>query len=109
MSPQTTVVIRFMHEMAITQSILDLAVSHAAAAGNPHVTDLHLVIGELSAYLDDSVQFYWDIISQNTVCAGAKLHFHRIPARLQCQECHTQYGLTQGALTLCPQCGHGPR
>lgn len=96
-----------MHEMAITQQVLELALHHAAAAGGGRVTDLYLVIGELSSFVDDSVQFYWDIISQGTACAGARLHFKRRPACLHCQDCGCDYGLNNGLLTVCPDCGHG--
>lgn len=92
-----------MHELAITQNILDIAVNHAQQAGAARVTDLHLVIGQLSSIVDDSVQFYWDIISKGTLCAGATLHFQRIPARLRCQQCGTEYGLER-ELTACPTC-----
>lgn len=92
-----------MHELAITQNILRIANEHAARAGAQRVTDLYLVIGQLSSIVDDSVQFYWDIISKGTLCAGATLHFERIPARLRCQQCGTEYGLER-ELTTCPSC-----
>ena len=75
-----------MHELAITENILNLAVEYAEQADATRVTDLHLVIGQLSSIVDDSIQFYWDIISKDTLCSGAALHFHRIPASLRCKE-----------------------
>lgn len=98
---------RIMHELAITEQILGLAEQYAAEAGGGQITDLYLVIGELSTIVDDSIQFYWDIISQGTACAGARLHFARIPACLQCRDCGGEYGLANGLLTVCPVCGHG--
>ena len=76
-----------MHELAVTESILNIAVQHASQAGAVRVTDLHLVIGQLSSIVDDSVQFYWDMISEGTICAGAELHFERRPATLKCLDC----------------------
>jgi len=76
-----------MHELAITQSILEIAVRHAEAAHARQITELHIVIGALSSMIDDSVQFYWDIVSQNTVAEGANLNFHRIPAEMLCSNC----------------------
>ena len=73
-----------MHELAVTESILDIAVKYAEQAGASRVSDLYLVIGRLSSIVDDSVQFYWDIVSQNTLCAGSRLHFQRVPAELLC-------------------------
>jgi hydrogenase nickel incorporation protein HypA/HybF len=93
-----------MHEMAVTQSILDIALDHAARHGAARVKSLNLVIGQLSSIVDDSVQFYWDIISKDTLCEGAILHFERIPAQLNCQECGHAYSLSHG-LEACPQCG----
>ncbi len=92
-----------MHELAVTQSILEIALRHAQEAEARKVTLLHLVIGQLSSIIDDSVQFYWDIVSQGTIAEGAKLEFERIPAELQCLDCNTRYQLTQEDL-VCPQC-----
>lgn len=93
-----------MHEMAVTEGILKIALKHAEQAQAVRVTDLRLVIGQLSSIVDDSVQFYWDIISQGTLCEGARLHFERVPAKLICLDCGTAYTLA-GELTDCPECG----
>jgi hydrogenase nickel incorporation protein HypA/HybF len=92
-----------MHELAVTESILDIAQTHAVQAQATKVTQINLVIGELSSIVDDSVQFYWDIISHDTICTGAKLNFQRVPARLACLNCGHEYMLENG-LRECPQC-----
>jgi hydrogenase nickel incorporation protein HypA/HybF len=78
-------------------------VKHATPANAVRVTALHLVIGQLSSIVDDSVQFYWDMISAGTICEGAQLHFERRPAMLQCLECERTYTLND-ELTDCPNC-----
>jgi hydrogenase nickel incorporation protein HypA/HybF len=93
-----------MHELAVTESIRDIAVRHAVAARATKVTDIFLVIGRLASIVDDSVQFYWDIISQDTICAGATLHFERIPARMVCLDCNQEFTF-EDELIPCPQCG----
>jgi hydrogenase nickel incorporation protein HypA/HybF len=92
-----------MHELAVTENILSIAVRHATQANAVRVTSLQLVIGQLSSLVDDSVQFYWDMISAGTLCEGARLHFERRPAKLQCLDCAQTYAL-QGELTDCPNC-----
>ncbi len=92
-----------MHELPITQSILKIANDHANQSGATRVTDLYLVIGQLSSIVDDSIQFYWDIISKGTLCQGATLHFQRIPAKLLCLDCNKTYTL-EGELMACPHC-----
>ena len=93
-----------MHELAVSENLLEIAVRHGEAAQASRVTDLYLRIGQLSSFVDDSVQFYWDIISKGTICEGAILHFERIPAQLQCLDCGTAYNL-DGEIQPCPQCG----
>ena len=92
-----------MHELAITESVLDIALRHGQQANAKRVTDLYLVIGQLSSIVDDSVQFYWDIVSRDTICGGAKLHFERIPAQFLCLDCQHAYEFQQ-ELSACPNC-----
>ena len=92
-----------MHELAVTESILKIAVQHATQANAVRVTSLYLVIGQLSSIVDDSVQFYWDMLSEGTLCEGARLHFERRPAMLKCLDCDQTYALS-GELTDCPNC-----
>jgi len=93
-----------MHELSVTESVLEIACKHAEKANAKKVTDIYLVIGKLSSIVDDSVQFYWDFISKGTLCEEATLHFKRIPAELICLDCNQTYTL-DAELTPCPQCG----
>jgi hydrogenase nickel insertion protein HypA len=93
-----------MHELSVTESILEIALENAKKANASKVTAINLVIGQLSSIVDDSVQFYWDTISEGTICVGAKLNFNRIPAQLQCQDCQTEFSIGQ-EMSPCPKCG----
>ena len=93
-----------MHELGVTQSILKIALRHAEQAGAARITEVNLVIGELASIVDDSVQFYWDMISEGTIAHGAVLTFTRIPAALRCQECGHEFPLNHHDYA-CPSCG----
>ncbi|HHN94102.1 MAG TPA: hydrogenase maturation nickel metallochaperone HypA [Anaerolineae bacterium] len=93
-----------MHELSITQSVLEIALRHAEQAHAARITQLNLVIGELSTIVDDSVQFYWDIISRGTIAEGAVLHFERVPGVLRCLNCGHTFPLN-GEDFSCPRCG----
>ncbi len=90
-----------MHELAVTQSILEIALRHADSA--KRITKLNLVIGDLSSVIDDSVQFYWDIVSRNTIAEGATLHFDRVKTRFLCRECAQDFE-PDGRVFQCPHC-----
>ena len=92
-----------MHELPITESILEIALRHAASAGARKVTGIYLVIGALSSFVDESIQFYWEMIGKDTIAEEAKLYFKRLPTRMQCLECGREY-TPQGADMKCPEC-----
>ena len=92
-----------MHELAITEEILRIAVEHAESAHARRVTDINIVIGGLSSVVDDSVQFYFDFSSPGTIAEGAQLHFRRVPARLRCRQCGQAFE-PEGMDWSCPQC-----
>lgn len=92
-----------MHELSVTESLLNITLEHAEKANAKRVTDLHIVIGELASMVDDSIQFYWDIIAKDTIAEQATLHFHRVPAELECKTCFEKYHPTDKELA-CPKC-----
>jgi hydrogenase nickel incorporation protein HypA/HybF len=92
-----------MHELPVTESILEIALRHARQVNATRVTDLYLVIGKLSSIVDDSIQFYWDIIAKDTIAEGAQLHFSRVPAELECTTCGTKFH-PDGEDFSCPSC-----
>ena len=92
-----------MHELPVTESILEISLRHATAVSAKRITDIYLVIGDLASIVDESVQFYWDIVSQNTVAEGAKLHFRRISTKLLCLDCNLSYQPASMEMN-CPTC-----
>lgn len=92
-----------MHELAVTQSMLNLALEYAERASAQRITCINLVIGELSGIVDESVQFYFDFVSKDTLAEGAQLAFERMPARFRCRACGHEFALQDGNWA-CPVC-----
>lgn len=92
-----------MHELPVTESILEIALRYAKQADARQITELNLVIGQLSSIIDDSIQFYWDIIAKDTIAEGARLNFQRIPTQMTCQDCHMAFS-PQDDDFACPNC-----
>ena len=91
-----------MHELSITESILSIALG---AAGGRRIKVINLVIGDLSSFVDESVQFYFDMLSKGTLADSAMLHFERVPASATCRDCGSTFGVKAPLIPECPQCG----
>lgn len=92
-----------MHELSITQNILQIAMEHAEKAGAKKIRRINLVIGALSGIVDESVQFYFDFVSKGTPAEGAQLVFEKRPARFRCRACSQEFAIREGDWT-CPAC-----
>ena len=93
-----------MHELSITQSVLNIVTEHAERAAAEKVTVINMVVGELTGFVDDSIQFYFDMLSPGTLAEGAKLAIHRVPAMIRCRACGADFALGDSSW-LCPACG----
>jgi hydrogenase nickel incorporation protein HypA/HybF len=80
-----------MHEMAITQNMLDMALRHA---GDRKITAIHLRVGEAAPIVAESVDLFFEHLSKGTRAQGARLHFEVAPIRLVCQECGAESDLS---------------
>ena len=96
-----------MHELPITESVLEIVIDTAKQNGGGRVTAINLVIGEMTSVVDDSVQFYFDILSRNTLADGAVLNFFREPATATCLDCQHKTNTKPPIMPLCPRCGSG--
>lgn len=92
-----------MHELPISENILKIALQHANKVNAKNITDIYLVIGQLSSFIDESIEFYWKIISENTIAEGAELHFERIAAKFRCRDCSKSFSLNETEY-ICPHC-----
>ena len=92
-----------MHELPVVMDIIREMDEQAQKCGFEKITEIDLVIGELSSVVDESVQMYFDVASQDHPCENAKLKFEQEPAMLKCKECGSEFP-HERAFT-CPKCG----
>ena len=92
-----------MHELAITQSMLDVVLKQAEKAGAKQVGRINLVIGRMSGVVDQCMQFYFDFLSKGTIAEGATLFFKMVPTTARCRGCGKTFELGEFEWT-CPHC-----
>lgn len=76
-----------MHEYPITEQIVKIAEKHAAIVGAFRVNNVNLVVGDYSGFVGESIQMYFDLIAEGTVCQGAKVNFVRVTPKVKCNIC----------------------
>ena len=89
-----------MHEMAITQSVVDAVCEHAAGR---RVHSVRLEVGALCAVVPDAMQFCFELATEGTVADGARLDLDVAPGSARCRACGENFVLPD-LILLCP-CG----
>jgi hydrogenase nickel incorporation protein HypA/HybF len=87
-----------MHEMAIADSILRIALRHA---NGRRVSKLVVQIGHLRQVLPDPLAFGFEMLAVGTPLEGAQMVIESVPAAAMCRKC----GATTGQPTLPMTCG----
>ncbi len=90
-----------MHELGITQEIVEIAARRAGAA---RVRRVVVEIGRLTAVLPDAVRFCFDACADGTMVAGAALEIIEVPGRGRCRSCGIENVLDR-PFGIC-SCGH---
>ncbi|HEY2130720.1 MAG TPA: hydrogenase maturation nickel metallochaperone HypA [Streptosporangiaceae bacterium] len=89
-----------MHELAITESVVQAVTERLPDAT---VRCVYLEIGPLSGVVADSLRFCFDLVTEGTNLAGARLEISQPNARCACAECGREFA-PDGPILLCP-CG----
>ncbi len=81
-----------MHELAITQDIVEAV---CARAGGARVVKVVVEIGKLSLVLPDAVRFCFELCCEDTPLAGAELEIVEPPGRARCCACGAEVELSR--------------
>lgn len=93
-----------MHEYPITEQIVKIALNHLKDAGAQRVIAIHLVLGENSGIVPESIHMYFDLIAEDTPCSQAEITITRIKPTLRCPACQTEF-VRKPMSFACPNCG----
>jgi len=90
-----------MHELAIAQSMFEIARRHA---GGRHVTRVDVRVGHLRQVVPTSLTFAFELVAQGTELEGAQLAIEHVPAAGVCRDCGSAIELPDFPL-ICTACG----
>ena len=76
-----------MHEYPITKRIIEIAQEFALKNDAKEVKQINLVVGDYSGYVASSIDLYFDIIAEESICKNATLNIERIIPKLKCNDC----------------------
>lgn len=93
-----------MHELGITQGIVEIAERTAREQGAVKVLSVTVEIGELSGVIPDAVEFCYEACTLETMLAGSRLIIEYIPGEGKCDDCAAVVKLDNMTF-CCPACG----
>lgn len=85
---------------------LRMAEEAAKAAGADRIVKLRLRLGSLSGVVEDSLRFAFDVVSHETMAAGATLEIEPVRAACWCAPCRAEFECVD-FFNECPRC-HTP-
>jgi hydrogenase nickel incorporation protein HypA/HybF len=95
-----------MHEMAIAEGILDIALDYAARNQAQQIQCISLLLGEMTGVETESLQFCFAALKKGTIAEQAELKLHRVPLMGHCPECGKKVHIKHYNFQ-CPECGSG--
>ena len=94
-----------MHELSIAASIVEAVTESAAAYPGSRVKEVRLRVGALASIVEDSLQFCWQLATEDTPLAGSALMIHQLPVIVHCEPCSLDSELDGVQSFRCPRCG----
>ena len=98
-----------MHELALTESIVEIVLHRAQVEGMRTVTRVVLEVGAAAGVDAEALRFCFDAVTHDTPAQGAELAIEAIPLRAVCRECGDAFE-PDSLLADCPRChAYAPR
>lgn len=93
-----------MHELALSQSIVDLVVECAGKEGVHKVTRVVVEVGVAAGVEPDALRFCFEVVAADTLVQGAELVIETIALQARCRNCACEFAPPR-LVSPCPRCG----
>src|SRR4030095_5224108 len=94
-----------MHEMAIAQSVLDIAFGEMEKRAAGRVQKIKITIGEFSGVVKEALEFAFDVLKPDTPASGAEVEIEVLPLTAECPVCGPVACNLNDLNLICPICG----
>jgi hydrogenase nickel incorporation protein HypA/HybF len=94
-----------MHEMAIAQSVFDIAFGEANKHAATRIRKIKLSIGEFSGVVKDALNFAFDVLKAGTPAEEAEIEIEVIKLTAVCGECGEVECRLNDLRFICGDCG----
>ncbi len=98
-----------MHELSITESIVDAVTATLAAlpdsSRGARVLAVRLRVGALASVVPESLEFCYGIATEGTPLAGSRLVIRVLPVVVHCEPCGLDAEMEGVQSFRCPRCG----
>ena len=94
-----------MHEMAIAQSVLDIAFGEMEKRAARRVQKIKITIGEFSGVVKEALEFAFDVLTPDTAASGAEVEIEVVPLTADCAQCGPVRCRLNDLNLICPTCG----
>ena len=95
-----------MHEMALAEGILDIALKTAEENEAKRVVRVKLLVGEMAGVECESLRFCFAAVTKGTAAEGAELEIERVPLIGRCPLCDKEQQVERYSF-LCQSCRSG--
>jgi hydrogenase nickel incorporation protein HypA/HybF len=93
-----------LHELSLTQNLIELAEEHARRAGASAIKSITMKIGALSGVIPEAMEFAFEACCPGTLAHEATLEILHVPAIGRCRQCTMESSMTS-LIDSCPECG----
>lgn len=93
-----------MHELSLAENILQLIEDAATAQPFHRVKTVWLEIGQLACVEQESLRFFFAVVTEDSIARQAKLEIIGIAGQAVCQDCNRTFPIA-AYYEACPHCG----
>ena len=95
-----------MHELSLTEGLVQQALSEAEKANAKKVISVSVSIGAMSGVFKDSIEFCYPLVAEGSILHGSDLIIEDIPVKIMCKSCQIESELEniKNILFSCPKC-----